>query len=162
MQGEVWIQGPLAVGEATVAARDFPSVIHPIFRPASINQHRGFCVTATANPWGYHQPSNSSTENYLHAVLVSYASYSSSLDHISASSSSLLLNEPAWHILRGGLRPVRRSKRSRSNPDNSRERVFGLSIANDFFELGSHSLVALRQNSLEWRLAQYLSCWFWT
>lgn len=79
--------------------------------------------------------------NDLHVVLVLF---SSSHDHISGSSSSLLLtNDPAWHIVFGGFRFFRMFHRNRSNPETTFKGIWCLFTADIFFIWGhsSHSLL---------------------
>jgi hypothetical protein len=126
-----------AVGGATVAPPRFGSC-HPNFHP-SLNQLTSWllCHSCHESVGVSNKASYRDIGNHLHAVLVLYSSCSSSLDHISGSSSSLLLSEPVWHILKD-TRFVRRFQRSRSKPEKPFERVFGLSMANNFSPLESY------------------------
>jgi hypothetical protein len=133
-------RGQLAVGgNYCSAARPFLPVIPTL---SSLNQSTSwsFCDTFHTNVGAQttKQPQYQNIVNHLHVVLVLF---SSSLDHISGPSSSLLFStDPAWHIVFGGLRFFSLFHRFKSNPENSFKGVCFLFTA-DIFCARSHSLL---------------------
>jgi hypothetical protein len=101
---------------------------------SSRNQHRGLaCHTLQTNAWGPNDASISEQDESINDLLVVLVLGSSSLDHMSGSSSSLLLNTAgALHIIVDDLRLVRPFHRSMSKPEKPLKGVLCLLIADIF------------------------------